>query len=115
MTAKEIVLFCRPSYSPFTALARDLLIRYQIPFREVDIQAGSQAFASLITWVSPAHLPTLIVTAPNQTTPLDSPEPLQPDQPARGLDRGSLISQPNNHQLEDWLHKHGFLAKPYKR
>jgi hypothetical protein len=26
-----------------------------------------------------------------------------------------MITEPNNQQLEDWLHEHGFLEKPYQR
>jgi hypothetical protein len=33
----------------------------------------------------------------------------------KGYDRGPMITEPNNKDLENWLHKHGFLDKPYKR
>jgi len=47
--------------------------------------------------------------------PFEPPTPLESGQSPRGVDRGSLISAPNNQQLENWLYKHGFLAKPYRR
>jgi hypothetical protein len=112
---KELILVSQPRYTPFVALARDLLTRYKIPFREIDIQAEPAIAERLIGWVGQLSVPTLIVVATESDVPLFPPTPLDPGQSARGVDRGSLISEPNNQQLEDWLYKHGFLAKPYKR
>jgi len=112
---KEIVIYSRTSYTPFVALARDLLLRYQIPFREIDVIVQPEMAARVRDWTGSLSLPTLIIAAPNQDTPLQPPQPLEAGQSPRGLDRGSLISEPNNYQLENWLYQHGFLDKPYKR
>ena len=112
---KELVLYGQTRYSPYVALARDLLTRYKIPFREIDVQANPMMADRVTTWTGRLSLPTLIVTLPGSDVPLTPPTPLETDQAPRGLDRDSLISEPNNQQLEDWLHKHGFLDKPYKR
>ena len=114
-TQKEIIIYSQAGYSPFTALARDLLTRYQIPFREINITSQSGQRDSLRHWSGDITLPTLVVTEPGADTPITPPLSLESGQPSRGLDRGSLISEPNNQQLENWLHKHGFLSKPYRR
>lgn len=36
---KEIVMYVRSAYCPSVALARDLLNRYNIPYREININA----------------------------------------------------------------------------
>jgi len=112
---KEIVIYSQVRYSPFIALARDLLTRYKIPFREIDINTDYSLADRVKSWVGKISLPAIIVAAPGDDLPIEPPLPLRSDQPTRGADCGSLIVQPNNQQLENWLHKHGFLAKPYKR
>jgi hypothetical protein len=112
---KELVLYGQTRYSPYVALARDLLTRYKIPFREIDVQAQPTMAERVTTWTGRLSLPTLIVAAPGSDLPLAPPAPLDPGQAPRGIDRDSLISEPNNQQLEDWLYKQGFLDKPYKR
>jgi hypothetical protein len=112
---KEIIIYTQARYSPFTALARDLLTRYQIPYREIDITGQPTLADHLRPYVRDLDLPTLMVAEPGADSPITPPYPLETSQSPSGLDRGSLISQPNNQQLENWLHKHGFLSKPYKR
>lgn len=111
----EIVLFGQQRYNPHVALARDLLTRYGIVFREVDVAADPALKAQIVDWVGQLLLPTLIVAAPGNTTPVAPPESLSAETSVRGCDRGTLISAPTNQQLENWLHKHGFLEKPYQR
>lgn len=114
-TNKEIVLYSRSAYIPFVALARDLLSRYQIPFREVNIDDQPQALARLQDLTGDVRLPTIIICKPGEDAPFEAPLVLTPEAAKRGTDRGSMIVEPNNHQLEDWLYKHKFLAKPYRR
>jgi len=112
---KELVLYSQVKYSPYVALARDLLQRYKIPFREIDITTNATAAEQLKTLTGNLNIPTLVLTKPNSNFPLAPPTPLVPNQSSRGLDRGTIITQPNNKQLENWLHQHGFLSKPYTR
>lgn len=115
MANKEIVMYSQAAYSPFVALARDLFIRYNIPFREIDVNTNTAIANQLKIWTGQLSIPTIIVAAPQSDLPFEPPTPLESGQAPRGVDRGSLISAPNNQQLENWLHKHGFLAKPYRR
>jgi hypothetical protein len=115
MANKEIVMYSQAAYSPFAALARDVFIRYNIPFREIDVNTNAAIVNQLKDWTGQLSIPTIIVAAPQSDLPFEPPTPLEAGQSPRGMDRGSLISEPNNQQLENWLHKHGFLAKPYGR
>lgn len=112
---KEIVMYSRSTYCSFVALARDLLARYQIPYREIDIYPDRIYADRVKDWTGHLSVPTLIIALPEEDLPLEPPTPLEPGQSVRGVDRGSMITEPNNKQLEDWLHAHGFLGKPYKR
>ena len=112
---KEIVMYVRSFYCPNVALARDVLNRYQIPYREIDIDKNSAMAERVVEWTHHMSVPTLIIANPGQDTPYTDFLPRPTDRSNRGYDRGPMITEPNNHALEDWLHKHGFLAKPYSR
>jgi glutaredoxin len=111
----EIVMYARQGYCPHVALARDLLTRYQIPYRELDIKQNPTWAERVQAWTGYLSVPTLIIAETGQDTPRHEPSTLPAGQAVRGLDRGDMLTEPNNRQLEDWLHKHGFLAKPYNR
>jgi hypothetical protein len=112
---KEIVMYSRAGYSPYVALARDVLGRYNIPHREINIEVDQAMARRVELWTGRLSVPTLVVSAPGDGLPLEPPIPLEPGQQVRGVDRGSMITAPNNRQLENWLHRHGFLPKPYTR
>lgn len=112
---KTLILYGTSQYNPFMALARDVLRRYKIPFQEICIDDNPDAVERVRALVGQVNIPTLVVAAPNSTDPIEPPHPLPGNQSVRGVDRGALITAPNNHQLENWLFKHGFLPRPYKR
>ena len=113
--SRHIILYGEQAYNPFVALARDLLNRYNIPFTEVEARKDKAVAAQVTTLVGELLLPTLLLAEPNETSPYTPADAPHPDRPLTGQDRGSLISTPNNRQLENWLHRHKFLDKPYKR
>ena len=112
---KEIVMFVRSSFCPGVALARDLMKRYNVPFREVDIDAELEMAARVKEWTHYLSVPTIIVAKRGEDVPYTGFLPRPTDRSIKGFDRGPMITEPNNKELENWLHKHGFLEKPYHR
>ena len=112
---KEIVMYARSTYCPQMALVRDLMDRYNIPYREININDDQDMAARVKAWTGHYSVPTIIIANPGEDVPYTDFLPRPTDRPNRGYDRGPMITEPNNQQLEDWLHKHGFLDKPYKR
>jgi glutaredoxin len=112
---KEVVIYVRQAFCSSTAMARELLSRYKIPFREIYIDKDPAMANRVIEWTNYRSIPTLIITNPDENVPYTDFLPVPTDQPNRGYDRGPMITEPNNQQLEDWLYKHGFLDKPYQR
>lgn len=112
---KEIVMYVRGVFCGSVALARDLLNRYGVPYREVNIDDDPLDAARLKEWTNFFSVPTIIIANPGQNVPYTDYLPRPADQPLRGYNRGPMITEPNNQQLEDWLHQHGFLDKPYRR
>jgi len=112
---KEIVMYVRTSYCPLVSLARDLLKRYNIPYREINISDDPAMAERVKAWTNFLSVPTIIIANPGEDLPYTDVLPSPTDRPLRGYNRGPMITEPNNKDLEDWLHQHGFLDKPYKR
>lgn len=112
---KEIVMFVRSSFCPGVALARDLLNRYEISYREVKIDTDLEMAARLKEWTGHLSVPTVIIANQGEAVPYIEFLPRPTNRSIKGYDRGPMITEPNNRELENWLHKHGFLEKPYQR
>lgn len=112
---KEIVIYVRNVYCVSVALARDLMNRYNIPYREINIDEDPDVAARLKEWTHHYSVPTLIIANPGQDVPYTDFLARPTDRTIKGYDRGPMITEPNNRDLENWLYKHEFLDKPYKR
>ena len=112
---KEIVMYVRRFYCPNVALARDVLKRYDISYREIDIDQDPEMAARVKAWTHYHSVPTIIIANPGEDVPYTDFLPYPTNGSNKGYDRGPMITEPNNSQLENWLHKYGFLDKPYQR
>ncbi|MBE7556311.1 MAG: glutaredoxin family protein [Anaerolineales bacterium] len=112
---KEIVMYVRSAYCPSVALARDLLNRYHIPYREINISTDPAMADRVREWTGFLSVPTIILANSGEDLPYTDFLPRPADRSLKGYNRGPMITEPNNKDLEDWLYQHGFLDKPYKR
>jgi glutaredoxin len=112
---KEIVMYVRGSYCASVALARDLLNRYDIPYREIDIDGDPAMAARVKVWTHHYSVPTIIIAGQGEDVPYTDFLERPTHRTIKGYDRGPMITEPNNRDLENWLYKHGFLDKPYDR
>ena len=112
---QELVMYVRSFYCPNVALARDVLQRYKIPCREINVDGSPQLKTRLKAWTGFHSVPTLILANPGEDVPHTDFSPIPAGQSPRGVDRGPMITEPNNKQLENWLYKHDLLNKPYRR
>ena len=53
---------------------------------------------------------TLVVTRPGEALPFPAPRPLEAGRSPRGVDRGTVITEPDMISLQRWLTGHGFVA-----
>ena len=56
---KEIVMYVRRFYCPNVALARDVLKRYHLPYREIDIDQDPEMTARVKAWTHYYSVPTI--------------------------------------------------------
>lgn len=108
---KELVMYTRTAGCPFVTLAKRVLEDYQLPYREVFIDKSEVDRQRLLDWVGFLSVPTLIVAEPGQSVPYAEPEPLERGLSPRGINRGSMITEPNIAQLGAWLKQHEFISE----
>ena len=112
---KEIVMYVRGFFCSSVVLARDLMNRYNIPYREINIDDDPAMAARVKAWTHYYSVPTIIIANPGEDVPYTDFLPRPTDRTNRGYDRGPMITEATNRELENWLYKHGFLDKPYKQ
>jgi glutaredoxin len=105
----ELVMYSRFSPCPYVRTAKRVLERENIPYREIYIDQDPGAKQLVITWTGFQSVPTIIVTRPGENLPYEEPAPLAQGASPRGIDRGSMITEPGEIQLEEWLRHHGFI------
>jgi glutaredoxin len=107
---KELVMYSRTSGCPYVTISKKVLSDYQIPYREVFIDVDAAAKERLLDWVGFLSVPTLVVANAGEVLPYEAPEPLERGLSPRGIDRGSMLTEPNASQLKQWLSHHAFIA-----
>lgn len=106
--AREIVVYTRASGCPDIDRVRGDLQQWNIPFREIDIEAHPSAAARLEAWTGFQSVPTVVVSEGGDE-PYQEPAGLTPNQNPRNVDRGALISEPSSANLRVFLEHNGFV------
>jgi glutaredoxin len=103
-------MYSRSYACPFVSTARQVLTQEQVPYREIYIDQDASARDLVLAWTGFLSVPTLIIAQPGENMPLDKPQPLAPGVSPRGIDRGSMITEPSASQFAAWLQKHGLIT-----
>jgi glutaredoxin len=105
----ELVMYSRTRACPFVRTAKRVLDREGIAYREVLIDEDTAAERRVIDWTGYKSVPTIIIARPGEDLPYEDPAPLEAGSSPRGIDRGTMITEPGEMALETWLKKHGFM------
>lgn len=107
----ELVMYTRTLGCPYVRIAKRVLQSTGVPYREINIDRDADARARLLDWVGFLSVPTLIVAEPGADLPAETPAPL-PDgaRSPRGIDRGTMLTEPSADELTTWLIKTGFIT-----
>jgi glutaredoxin len=100
----------RTTGCPMSTLARRVLDDYGVKYHELYYNFNEDAKARLMKHVGFLSVPTLYVAETGSEEPATEPLPVEADSP-RGMDRGSMITEPSEPQLLAWLRKHGMLPE----
>jgi glutaredoxin len=105
----ELIMYSRTTPCPFVSLAKRVLEREAVPYRELMIDQHALYEERVVGWTGFLSVPTLIIASPGEELPFESPLPLMKGASPRGINRGSMLTEPNEVQLVAWLTQHGFL------
>ena len=105
----ELVMYGRKYGCMDQVIARNFLELHNVPYRFIDIGSDPVAAQRVHAWVGHLSVPTLVVANPGEEVPLEEPAPRDPSRRTRGQDRGSLIVEPSERQLEAFLRNHNLL------
>jgi glutaredoxin len=108
--AGELVMYSRTFGCPYVSVAKRVFADFAIGYREIMIDRDPAAKARVLAWTGFLSVPTLIIAAPGSDLPLTEPLPLPRGASPRGVDRGTMITEPHRMELKAWLVKHGFLT-----
>lgn len=106
---KQVVMYARTDACFFVALAKGELARHGVPYREILIDQDALARERVQAWTGFLSVPTLVVAEAGDDLPTVEPQPLERGRSPRGVDRGSMLTEPDAVGLETWLRRHGFL------
>jgi glutaredoxin len=105
----ELVMYSRTRACPYVRAAKRVLERENVPYREINIDEDTAAEQRVVDWTGFKSVPTIIIAQAGDDLPYEAPAPLGPGESPKGIDRGSMITEPGEMVFEDWLRKHGFL------
>jgi glutaredoxin len=106
----ELIMYSRTASCPFVTLAKRVLNDYAVPFREIFIDQDDPARQRVLAWTGFLAVPTLVVARCGEALPFLEPSPLPAGSSPRGINRGTMITEPNIAQLTEWLQQNGFLS-----
>lgn len=103
---KELIMYTRTSGCPLVSSAKRVLQQNGITYREIFIDRDEAARQRVLDWTGFQAVPTLVISESGGVVPLSTPPALPKGSSPRGIDRGDMITEPNDQQLIDWLRKH---------
>lgn len=106
----ELVMYTRSMGCPLVTLARRVLREQGVTYREIFIDRDPQARERVLNWTGFLAVPTLIIAPVGTDLPQEEPEALPQGASPRGIDRGLMITEPNEQQLIHWLQKHSLIS-----
>ena len=107
--SKEIVMYSRKLGCPYVRTAKRVLKRHQLGWREIHINKAPAAKRRVVTWTGFESVPTIVIADSGKDLPFEPPAPLAKGSSPRGINRGSMITEPSEEQLTDWLRQHAFI------
>jgi glutaredoxin len=107
---REIVMYTRTLGCPFISVAKRVLNDHALPYRELFIDRDTTARQRVLDWTGFLSVPTLVIAEAGDDLPYEAPAFLPQGSTPRGVNRGSMITEPNIDQLTNWLQQYGFIA-----
>ena len=109
MSEKQLVMYSRTYGCPFVNIAKKVLNAYDVDYVEIFIDHNEEDRQRVVEWTGFESVPTLVVANKGDLLPAEEPSPLAEGRSPRGIDRGSMLTEPSGPQLKQWLERHELL------
>ncbi len=106
---KELVMYGRRFACWDQTRASEFLAARNVPYRFVDISGDPLAALRLQSWVGHLSVPTLVIARLGEELPIAEPTPRDTTRRTRGQNRGTLITEPSDEELEAFLQQNELL------
>jgi glutaredoxin len=90
---------------------QEALAEWHVQYTSVDVKKDKAASSRVRMWTGFESVPTLIIAEDGSLDPCEPPARLAPGTSPRGIDRGSMLTEPTRKQLRAWLVQHGILEE----
>ncbi len=105
----DIILYSRTFSCPYTLMAKKVLNQNRVPYKEILIDRDPVARRWMVDWTGYEAVPTIVAAAAGTVFPLDAPTPLAKGASPRGVNRGSMITEPTEQEFIHWLRRNQFI------
>ena len=103
----RLVVYGRSSFCPDMMRWEQWLKRHPVPHEAFDIDTDREALEKVVGWTGHMSVPTLVIAADDGFDPIEEPSPLPEGRGPRAVDRGTMLTEPNPGQVEEFLDRHG--------
>lgn len=105
-TIARLVVYGRSAFCPDMHRWRQWVADHPLRLVEFDIDHDPGAYEKVLAWTGYESVPTLVIADDDSFDPIEPPDPLGPDRGPRGIDRGSMLTEPQRGQIEEFLRRH---------
>jgi len=107
--AKRLVVYTRAIYCPDQQRTRKLLAEWHVPYQEVDCSKDPAGLERIKSWNGHMGVPAVVIAEEGSVLPFREPDPKPVGRSTRDYNRGSLITEPSEDGLGQFLKQHGLL------
>lgn len=107
---KRIVMYGRTTGCPFITVAKRVFDEHGLSYEEIMIDKDGEARRRVLDWTGFLAVPTIIAAEGDSILPCEEPAFLPKGDSPRGINRGSMITEPSIDALTTWLRQHGFIS-----
>jgi len=102
----RLVVYGRSSFCPDMMRWDHWLKRHPVDHVAFDIDSDPEALAKVIAWTGHQSVPTLVIAPDDSFDPIEEPTALPAGRGPRAIDRGTMLTEPNPGQVEEFLDRH---------
>ena len=104
-----LVVYTRATYCPDQQRTRKLLAEWHVSYHEIDCSKDQEALERIRGWNGHLGVPAIVVAEEGSVLPFREPDAKPVGRSTRDYNRGTLITEPSEEGLRQFLKQHGLL------